>query len=78
MNISLFIMIISGDINILVETKAMECGIRALNKMYKRKRIFAFCTDIYLFYFNFLHNWYDRAVFLLLSDNDACVFRKWH
>ena len=37
MNISLFIMIISGDINILVETKAMECGIRALIRLTKGK-----------------------------------------
>ena len=37
MNISLFIMIVSGDINILVETKAMDAGIRTLNKHTKGK-----------------------------------------
>ena len=48
MNISLFIMIISGDINILVETKAMECGIRALIKCTKGKEFLLFTlTFIY-------------------------------
>ena len=37
MNISLFIMIVSGDINILVETKAMDAGVRTLIKHTKGK-----------------------------------------
>ena len=42
-NISLFIMIISGDINILVTTKAMEFGIRQLIKSTKRKEFLLLC-----------------------------------
>ena len=49
MNISLFIMIISGDINILVQTKAMECGIRALIKCTKGKEFLLLCLA-YIFF----------------------------
>ena len=42
-NISLFIMIISGDINILVTTKAMEFGIRQLIKSTKGKEFLLLC-----------------------------------
>ena len=49
MNISLFIMIISGDINILVQTKAMECGIRTLIKCTKGKEFLLLCLA-YIFF----------------------------
>ena len=48
-NISLFIMIISGDINILVVTKAMEAGIKELIKCTKGKEFFLFCM-IFIFF----------------------------
>ena len=49
MNISLFIMIISGDINILVETKAMDAGIRALIKHTKGKEFLLLCLVFIIF-----------------------------
>lgn len=49
MNISLFIMIISGDINILVETKAMECGIRTLIRCTKGKEFLLFALTFIFF-----------------------------
>ena len=48
-NISLFIMIISGDINILIVTKAMEAGIRVLIKCTKGKEFILFCV-IFIFF----------------------------
>ena len=48
-NISLFIMIIAGNINILVTTKAMEAGIRELIRCTKGKEFFLFCL-IFIFF----------------------------
>ena len=49
MNISLFIMIVSGDINILVETKAMDAGVRTLIKHTKGKEFFLLCLVFIIF-----------------------------
>ena len=49
MNISLFIMIISGDINILVKAKAMDAGIRTLIKHTKGKEFLLLCVVFIIF-----------------------------
>ena len=49
MNISLFVMIMSGSINILVEIKAMDAGIQALIKCTKGKEFLLLCLVVAVF-----------------------------
>ena len=49
MDISLFIMLISGAINILVETKAMDAGIQSLIKCTKGKEFLLLCLIFIVF-----------------------------
>lgn len=49
MNISLFIMIISGCINILVQTKALDAGIQALIRLTKGKEFLLLCLIFIVF-----------------------------